>query len=316
MRDSIPYSPAEPIAARAFWRGFWRLADPRITLASVSSLGLGAVAAARVAALSWPWLALSFLGIFAIEVAKNASGEIFDFDSGADLAVAEEDRSPFSGGKRVLVDGLLTRNHTWWIAGAGYALGIFAGLSITLGREPRVLLLGLPGVALAWFYHAPPIRLSYRGLGEAGVAIAYGPLILSGTYLVQRHGLPLSIALLSVPLGILIAAFLWVNEFTDCRADSSVGKRTLVVRLGRPRAARVLVLLYSLAFLLQVLLPLWGWPRGVWWGLVAAPFAFLATMRALNAPLDAGRMIQAQSFALAAFVVLAAGAGAGLLFAG
>lgn len=316
MRESVHHSPAGPVEAGGFREGFWRLADPRITLASVCSLILGTAAAARAGPLAWGWVALTFLGIFALEVAKNASGEIYDYDSGADLAVAEEDRSPFSGGKRVLVDGLLTRNETWWVARVAYALGIFIGLWIALEREPGVLFLGLAGVGLAWFYHAPPLRLSYRGLGESAVAIAYGPLILSGAYLVQRHTVPFEMILLSAPLGLLIAGFLWVNEFTDCRADASVGKRTLVVRLGRARAAQALAALFLAAFLVEALLPLWGLPRSVWFGFVAAPFAFAAAKRALGSPFDTARIIRAQSLTLLAFVLLAAGGSAGLLFAG
>ena len=38
---------------------------------------------------------------------------------------------------------------------------------------------------------------------------------------------------------VLIAAFLWVNEFPDYRSDLAAGKRTWVVRLGRRKAARL-----------------------------------------------------------------------------
>jgi 1,4-dihydroxy-2-naphthoate octaprenyltransferase len=66
-----------------FAAGLWRLADPKISLASMVSIFLGACAAAAVGAINYLWLALTVVGIFTIEVAKNASGEIFDFDSGA-----------------------------------------------------------------------------------------------------------------------------------------------------------------------------------------------------------------------------------------
>jgi 1,4-dihydroxy-2-naphthoate octaprenyltransferase len=108
---------AEPAAS--FRAGLWRLSDPKISTASMASMLLGALFAARDAPLHAGWLTVTVLGIFFVEVAKNASGELFDFDSGADLGVAPEDRSPFSGGKRVLVDGLLTRAQTRVIAIAG-----------------------------------------------------------------------------------------------------------------------------------------------------------------------------------------------------
>ena len=149
-----------PDTTRSFGAGFWRLADPKISLASFAPLFLGAAAAPAGGPLHWGWLAVTVAGIFALEVAKNASGEVFDYDSGTDLAIRPEDRSPFSGGKRVLVDGLLSRGETWAIAVAGYALSVAAGLGIVAFREPRVLWIGLAGVACAYFYHAPPLRLA------------------------------------------------------------------------------------------------------------------------------------------------------------
>jgi 1,4-dihydroxy-2-naphthoate polyprenyltransferase len=299
-----------------FGAGLWRLADPKISLASFASMVLGAAAAARDGDLAWGWLGLTVAGIFFIEVAKNASGELFDFDSGADLAVAPEDRSPFSGGKRVLVDRLLTREQTREIAAVAYAMGAVAGLGIVAAREPRVLWLGLAGIALAFFYQAPPFKLSYRGLGEGAVALAYGPLLCAGTYLVQRGRVSADVLLVSLPLGALVAAFLWINEFPDYAADRGAGKRTLVVRLGRRRAARVFVVIVGAAFAFLALLPLWGVPRGVVLGLAGLPFALAASWRLLREPEVTARVVPAQAWTLSSFVLMAAGGAVGLLLSG
>ncbi len=293
--------------------GVWRLADPKISLASVASMFLGAAAAARDGQLAPGWLALTVVGIFCIEVAKNASGEIFDFDSGTDLQVASEDRSPFSGGKRVLVDGLLTRRQTAAIAAIGYALGIAVGLVIVLSRQPSVLWLGVLGVASAFFYHAPPFKLSYRGLGEISVALCYGPLICCGTYLVQRGQVPAQVVWLSVPLGILIGAFLWINEFPDYRADLAAGKHTLVVSLGRQQASRAFAALVAVAFAGLAFLPLAGLPLTVWLGAVAVLPGIAATRVVLATPETTARLIPAQANTLLAFLLVAAGSGIGLL---
>ena len=312
-------SPPPQSGQRSLGAGFWRLADPKISLASFAGMFLGACAAARDGQLAPGWLAFTVLGIFAIEVAKNASGEIYDFDSGTDLAVPPRDRSPFSGGKRVLVDGLLTRGQTSTIAGASYVLGILAGLVLVFLREPRVLPFGVVGVGFAFFYHAPPVKLSYRGLGEAAVALSYGPLIACGTYLVQRGRVSSGIFLASLPLGLLIAAFLWINEFPDWAADLRAGKRTLVVRLGRPRAAMVFAGLVGAAFASQALLPFVsdalssGTPRGVWLGLLGLAPAVAAARRLLEAPEETAKIIPAQGQILLAFLLLAAGSGVGFL---
>jgi 1,4-dihydroxy-2-naphthoate octaprenyltransferase len=303
------------IRSRLF-AGVFRLSDPKISLASVAAMFLGACAAGREGPLEAGWLALTVLGVFAIEVAKNASGEVFDFASGADLGVAAEDRTPFSGGKRVLVDGLLTKRQTVALAAAGYALGAAVGLWIVFFREPRVLWFGLVGMGAAFFYHAPPLKLAYRGLGEAAVGVCYGPLICAGTYLVQRGTVTLDVLWLSLPLGLSIAAFLWINEFPDVTADREAGKRTLVVRLGRRRASGVYVAILGLAYVILAALPLAGLPQGVWLGAAGIVPAASAARRLLASPETTVRLIPAQARTLVAFLLLAFGSGLGLLLAG
>ncbi len=298
-----------------FWHGFWRLADPKISLASLASLFLGGCAAAALGPLHPGWLAITVLGIFAIEVAKNASGEVFDFDSGTDAAISAEDRSPFSGGKRVLVDGLLTRSETIAISAACYAIGLAAGFAIVLLREPGILWIGLIGVACAYLYHAPPVKLSYRGLGELAVAVCYGPLIAAGMFLVQRGSVDPMVIWLAIPLGLLIAAFLWINEFPDYRADRAAGKRTLVVRLGRKRASRLFGGLLVSAFGILGLLPLTGAPAGVLLGGVALIPGVKAARRLMRCPEQTGEIIPAQRWTLLTFLLYAVGVGVGLLVA-
>ena len=301
--------------ATNFGLGLWRLADPKISLASMASLFLGACAAAAAGPLHWGWLALTVLGIFCIEVAKNASGEIFDFDSGADPGVAPEHLTPFSGGKRVLVDALLTRGQTIGIAAITYLLGIAIGIVIVLYREPMVLWLGVIGVGAAYFYNAAPLKLAYRGLGELTVAFCYGPLICSGMYLVQQGTVTPQVVALSLPLGLLIGAFLWINEFPDVHADQKANKKTLVVRMGPRDASRVFVMILVTAGILLAELPLIGFPRSVWIAGIAIPPAFLAARRLWVDYDHAQRLVPAQVNTLLAFILFAVGGGIGLLIA-
>jgi 1,4-dihydroxy-2-naphthoate octaprenyltransferase len=293
--------------------GIWRLADPKITLASAASILLGTTAAARDGPLALGFVLATVTGIFFIEVAKNASGELVDFDSGTDLAVAPGDRSPFSGGKRVLVDALLTRGQTAAVAVVAYAVAATLGIGIALVREPQVLWFGIVGMALAFFYHAPPLKLSYRGGGELAVAIAYGPLIAEGSYLVQRGAVSPSLLWLSSALGLLIAAFLWINEFPDCVADAASGKKTLVVRLGRRRAGQAYGALLGAAYLLLMTAPLRGLPRTVWLGFLGLPFGLAAWGRILREPEVTARVVPAQAWTLLGFLLFAAGVSVGLL---
>lgn len=295
--------------------GVWRLADPKVSLASFAALFLGAATAAASGPLDWPWLGLTVAGVFALEVAKNASGEVVDWDTGVDLAVAPEDRSPFSGGKRVLVDRLLTRSQTRAVAAVAYVLAVAAGLAIVLAREPRVLWLGLVGVTLAYGYHARPLRLAYRGLGELAVAVAYGPLITCGTWLVLRGTVTPPVVLASSALGVLVAAFLWINQFPDYRADRTASKRNLVVRLGPARAAGAFGGLLAVAGLLGLAVPAAGGPVSSLAGLVALLPLGWAFRRLWREHAVTSRVIPAQAATLIGFLLYAVGAGLGWLVA-
>src|SRR5256886_11584347 len=57
-----------------------------------------------------------------------------------------------------------------------------------------------------------------------------------GAYYVQAHSFAIEPLLASIPVGLLIAAVLWINEFPDMDADNAVGKKTLVLRLGYARS--------------------------------------------------------------------------------
>jgi len=295
--------------------GVWRVADPKITLASVAAMILGVGLAAWRGPLDYGWLALTVLGVFCVEAAKNASGEIFDWDSGVDADVRDDERSPFSGGKRVIVDGLLTRAETAIVAAFFYTIAVAVGLAIVTQRAPGVLWLGMAGVALAFFYHAPPLRLAYRGLGELAVALAYGPVIVGGTYLVQRGSLDGLVFLASAPLALALGAFLWINELPDARADAAAGKRTLVVQLGRARAARAFVAIIAAAYLLVALLPLAGFPVTVWFGMIGLPHAAFAAQRLVRDPTHVTWIVPAQAWTLLSFLLMAIGLGAGLVIA-
>jgi 1,4-dihydroxy-2-naphthoate octaprenyltransferase len=127
---------------------------------------------------------------------------------------------------------------------------------------------------------------------------------------------PAPIFALSLPLGVLIAAFLWINEFPDYLADRDSGKRTLVVRLGRRAASLVFFGLIGFAFLLLALGPLLGLPAGVWLGAVSFLPGLAAARTLWRNSERTARIVPAQGQTLLAFVLLAIGSGIGSLLPG
>jgi 1,4-dihydroxy-2-naphthoate octaprenyltransferase len=199
------------------------------------------------------------------------------------------------------------------VASAFYGLAAAAGFTIAAVHEPRVLWIGLLGMALAFFYHAPPFKLSYCGLGEIAVALTYGPLIASGTYLVQRHAFWSDSLLPSLPLGALIGAFLLINEFPDHDADRAAGKRTLVVRLGKRRAALLFTQVITAAFAFAAALPALGLPSWTLLGLLPLPLAVRAAQRLSRQAHLTPAIVPAQAWTLQTFVLFAVCVSAGLL---
>jgi len=107
-----------------------------------------------------------------------------------------------------------------------------------------------------------------------------------------------------------------VNELPDARADEVAGKRTLVVRVGRPRTAIGYGALVVATYVAVALLPAGAAPRTAWLGLVGLPLAVAAARRIARAHDRPEELIPAQAWTLISFLLLAIGLGAGFLLSG
>ena len=184
----------------------------------------------------WGYFALTLIGIVSTNAGLNMSNDYFDHLSGNDEI--NQELTPFSGGSRTIQEGVLSPKQVliWFLF--FFLIAIFIGLYLALARGWLVLWLGIAGVFIALFTSAPPFRLNYlgHGLGELATFIGSGPLIVLGSYYVQAQRVTYGVLWASVPMGLLGAALIWINEFPDYAADRAVGKNTLVVLLGRERA--------------------------------------------------------------------------------
>ena len=217
--------------------------------ASVVPVAVGAaVARWELGSLDWGLLALTLLGVVLLHLGANVSNDYWDFLRGTD--VVNRNRTPFSGGSGLLADGRLRPRAVLRLGlallCAGAAVGLY--LASTAGELWwAVVLMGAAGVGGGYFYTAPPLSLSARGAGELVIGAAFGVLAVEGTYLVQAHALSTAALAASVPVSLWVVAIIWANQVPDVEADGRTGKRTLVVRLGAPRAIAVLAVLLGLA---------------------------------------------------------------------
>lgn len=225
---------------------------------------------------------LTLLGASLIHIATNMLNDYFDFKSGNDLQVKHQ--NPFAGGGRVLTAGLVKPSTHLLVSTLSLLIGCLIGLYFVFALSlPYLLLLGLIGVISSAFYVGPPLRFAYRGIGELIVGINFGPVMTLGAYYVQTKSFAWEPLLASIPVGLLIAAVLWINEFPDMEADNAVGKKTLVLRLGYSRSIAVytgmvvtsyaLIILYAL---LQVFSPIPITSLSSLIALLSLPFAMKA----------------------------------------
>jgi 1,4-dihydroxy-2-naphthoate polyprenyltransferase len=213
-------------------RGWLFLRTTRLPFLSATGIPvlLGIAVAARGGSFN-PWLALlTVVGAAFAHLAINVSNDIFDTLSGADEANLNP--TPFSGGSRVLLYDLVTLRQLISLAATMLAATVGIGLFLVWATGSATLLvIGLVGIGLGLAYTAPPVKLVYRGLGEITVALGFGPIMLLGAYVVQTGTLSWEAVVASVPVAILVALILYVNEIPDRVSDAAAGKRTLPVRL-------------------------------------------------------------------------------------
>ncbi|MET1127836.1 MAG: UbiA family prenyltransferase [Thermoproteota archaeon] len=182
-----------------------------------------------------PLSLLALLGSVLLHAAVNVWNDYFDYRYGVDKpGVGTTVYRPHPIFAGIMAPGqVLVFGTSLGLA----ALGI--GGILALAGRPLALLLGLAGFILAYSYTGPPLKLKYRGLGELGVFIAWGPLmVVGGAYVASGH-LSLEAAAASVPLGLLVAAVLLANNIRDLEDDRMAGAYTLAVRIGRRPAIRL-----------------------------------------------------------------------------
>lgn len=200
------------------------------------------------AAIAWFATGTIHLGLFlltliaglSIHAGANLINDYFDHRSGND-EINREFVRPFSGGSRVIQLGLLTPLEVLSGSILFFLLSAAIGFYLAWVAGPLILVLGVIGLICGIFYTGGPINWAKRGTGELLVGLNFGILMTLGAYYVQAQSFSWLPVIAAIPVSLLIAAVLYVNEFPDYTADKQVGKSTLVVRLGRQRA----VVLYA-----------------------------------------------------------------------
>ena len=229
-------------------------------VATATQTLVGAAVAWNEGAFHLGYFLLTVLGVVLANAGTNVANDYFDHLSGDDEG--NQELTPFSGGSRVIQEGIVSPRGMVVLTFLCYGIVVIIGLYLTWARGWCVLAFGLVGVVLSFLYNA---KIAYvgRGLGELVTGILTGPIIVCGAYYVQAQRVTPEIVWVSLPVGLLVSLILYVNEFPDYAADKAAGKRTIVVMLGRRRAVPgyvAMIVVAYLSILLGVLVGLLPWP--------------------------------------------------------
>ena len=180
-------------------------------------------------------------GAVLIQVGTNLSNDYSDARRGADT----EDRL---GPVRVTAGGLVPPRSVLLAAGLTFGAAVLCGLYLVAVAGWELLVLGVLSILAGVLYTGGPWPYGYEGLGEVFVFLFFGLVAVAGSAFAQLEGWPWQAFAFAVPVGLLAAAILVVNNVRDLDTDRRAGKRTLAVRLGRPRARALYAALVFGAF--------------------------------------------------------------------
>jgi 1,4-dihydroxy-2-naphthoate polyprenyltransferase len=232
--DALSAERGTPVKPRlaAGWLALRTTRLPFLT-ATIVPVVLGIAIAARQGTFDLLTAVLTIVGASFVQLGLNVANDVFDTVQGADDANVTP--TQFSGGSRVIQYGLVSLRRMAGLATLFYGLaGVVGIVLLALRGSPALLAIGVVGFIVSIGYTAPPLKLVYRGLGEIAVAVGFGPLMLVGAYVVQTRGsVSWEPVVASLPIALLVALILYVNEIPDRRGDARAGKRTLPVRLPK-----------------------------------------------------------------------------------
>lgn len=217
--------------------------------ATIVPVVLGAVIAwSQLHRFNWFYFLIALAGGLFIHAGLDLANDYFDHTSGVDEKNTTP--TPFSGGSRMIQEKILSPGSVLKSSILFFLAGIIIGIYLNFVLPGNILLLiGVIGVFLAFFYTAPPFRIGYTEFGLLACAAGFGPIMVLGSYYVQTGSLDWMPFFASIPVGILITLVLYINEFPDYEADKQAGKKTLVVILGKRNAILVYYLLLVSVYL-------------------------------------------------------------------
>jgi len=210
-----------------------RVIRVRFLLASVIAVSVGL-------ALNW-WQNFSidpldailiFAGVMALHASVDLLNDFWDFKRGIDTKTK---RTKMSGGTGVLPEGLLKPSAVYRAGIAFLIIGSAIGAYFVVTDGVIIgIILGFAILSI-YFYST---KIVNSGLGEFFVAVK-GSMIVVGTYFIQSGQITIESILGGIVVGVLSSLVLFIASFPDHDADKSQGRKSLVISVGKEKAAKL-----------------------------------------------------------------------------
>jgi 1,4-dihydroxy-2-naphthoate polyprenyltransferase len=279
-------------------------ARPRTLPAAVAPVLVGTALAGYLHVFHPLRFVAALLGAIFIQVGTNLSNDYSDARRGADA----EDRL---GPVRVTAGGLIPPKQVLVATYVSFGLAVLAGVYLIVVAGWLLLVVGVASILAGVAYTGGPRPYGYEGLGEVFVFLFFGIVAVAGSFFVEVKHLDWEAFALAVPVGLLAAAILVVNNIRDIDSDRRAGKRTLAVRMGRERTRTWFGVIVYLAFVLAPVTWIFGpvkpWVLLPWLTLPLAAKVVRVVRNRTDGPSLNGALARSGMLQLAFCTLLAAG---------
>ena len=248
-----------------------------MTLTSIAIAGFLAAEASAFEPLAF---ALGAIGLILAHSANNMINDFFDLEAGLDTA--DYPRTLYA--PHPVASGLVTRRGLLNAIVAVNVTDAAIMLTLFLWRGWPVIAFALAGLFISVFYVAPPLRLKARGLGEPGVFLVWGPLMIGGLFYASTGEVTGPVIASSIPYALLVTTVLMGKHIDKMPWDEAAGVGTLPVQMGEA-ASRAFTRGLIVAFYVSIAaLIAAGW-LSLWLVVIAIGFPLvLRTWRTLSQP--------------------------------
>ncbi len=237
-------TPRLPLASPSFLKVWTAAARPKTLGAALAPVLVGTAMAYAAGGFHAPAALCALLGAVLIQIGTNFSNDYADFLKGADTGARK-------GPLRVTQAGLVAPETMKRATILVFTLAVVAGVYLIWRGGWPILVVGTLAIFSGVLYTVGRYSLAYLGLADLFVLVFFGPVAVGGTYYVQALEIDAVVLLAGLAPGLLSTAILLVNNIRDVHEDRQAGKKTLVVRLGKPFG----VGLYAFCVVAAVLIP-------------------------------------------------------------